>query len=122
MSQPEIFNEADEDLKDRLLQLVEEGDPTVILSSQYIESLNDLIKYEFISIENDRLKLTEKGLQAKTMGYKTVIGQKLVAEGEKKEDHILQQKTSSGISNRSFLILVCFLVVSLVALLTATNF
>lgn len=55
---------------DELLRLVEDGDPTVILSSHYLGSLNQLIKYELIFINKEKLQLTEKGREAKTMGIR----------------------------------------------------
>lgn len=111
----------DESLKIKLLELIEEGDPTVILSSENMENLNELIKYEFISIENDRLKLTEKGRQAKAVGVKFLMQDHLPAK-EKLTSDIAQSKTASILSNRSFLIILFFLLVSLVAMLTAMNF
>jgi hypothetical protein len=111
----------DESLKIKLLELIEEGDPTVILSSENMENLNELIKYEFISIENDRLKLTEKGRQAKAVGVKALMHENFPPK-EELISNITQNKTTSILSNRSFLIILFFLLVSLVAMLTAMNF
>jgi len=104
--------------KDELLQLIEEGDPTVILSSEYIEGLNDLIKHEFVYIENDRLKLTEKGEQAKIIGIQKMMTNNPPVEEHKELRDFSQTSTLSGISNHSFLIILVFFLVSILAILT----
>lgn len=117
----EVFNEKDEEVKDRLLRLIEEGDPTVILSSEYRESLNELIKFEFVSIENDALRLTEKGKEAKILGTNRLIKQSVTVEKEIKISDFPQQKVTPKISNRSFLILLFFFLVSLLAMISLIN-
>jgi hypothetical protein len=121
MDSPAGMKENDESLQIKLLELIEEGDPTVILSSEYIESLNELIKHEFISIENDKLKLTEKGVQAKTVGVKSLMHYNVPANEELSNDPT-RTKTASVLSNRSFLIILFFMIVSLAAMLTAMSF
>lgn len=107
----------DEEIKERLLQLIEDGDPTIILSSEFTESLNELIKYEFVSIEDERLQLTEKGQQAKLQGLKDFLVAKAPMTEEIKLSDIPQQKLSSGISNQAFLLLLIFFSVSLLAMI-----
>lgn len=111
----ETLEESEPDIKDKLLQLIEDGDATVILSSEYTQSLNDLIKSEFISIENDRLQLTEKGQRAKILGIKKVSEQNPPAPEMVLNDFTPLQ-ASKGVSNRSFLILLFFFLISLMAI------
>lgn len=117
----ETVKEGKETLEDKLLRLIEEGDATVILSSEYTESLNDLIKNEFISIENDALRLTEKGKQAKIIGVYAMTPQVTPGEEQIKKENFPQQKISTGISNNSFLIILFFFLISILAILTLTN-
>lgn len=117
----EISEETGEAMKDKLLLLIEEGDATVILSSKYTESLNELIKHEFISIENEALRLTDKGREAKVLGVEAMMGKTVEVEEEIKIKDFPPQKTLSGVSNRSFLILLFFFLISLLAMMTLIN-
>ncbi|SOC81084.1 hypothetical protein SAMN06296241_2656 [Salinimicrobium sediminis] len=112
----ETLEESEPDIKDKLLQLIEDGDATVILSSEYTQSLNDLIKSEFISIENDRLQLTEKGQRAKILGIKKVSEQNPPAPETMVLNDFTPLQASKGVSNRSFLILLFFFLISLMAI------
>ncbi len=112
----EALNESEPDIQDKLLQVIEDGDPTAILSSEYTDSLNELIKLEFISIENDGLQLTEKGQQARLMGVKGVMKQNLSATEEIKISDFSQQTASKGLSNQAFLIILFFFFISLLAI------
>lgn len=108
----------DEAVKDLLLQLIEEGDPTIILSSEYSRSLNELIKFEFIAIENERLQLTEKGKQAQLLGVKAVMEKKDFLNEEVKVSDSTTQKLTDGNSNQSFLIVLLFFLISLLAMIS----
>lgn len=112
----EALNESEPDIQDKLLQVIEDGDPTAILSSEYTDSLNELIKLEFISIENDGLQLTEKGQQARLMGVKGVMKQNLSAKEEVKISDFSQPTASKGLSNQAFLIILFFFFISLLAI------
>lgn len=112
----EPLEESNSEIKDKLLQLIEEGDATVILSSEYTESLNELIKSEFISIENDALQLTEKGQKAKITGVKTFLEDNLSLKEELKISDFPQPKFTGGISYRAFLFILFFFFVSLTAM------
>lgn len=112
----EALNESEPDIQDKLLQVIEDGDPTAILSSEYTDSLNELIKLEFISIENEGLQLTEKGQQARLMGVKGVMKQNLSATEEVKLSDFSQPTASKGLSNQAFLIILFFFFISLLAI------
>ena len=116
MKTMEKLEEIDSDIKDRLLKLIEDGDATAILSSEYSESLNELIKLEFISIENERLQLTEKGQKAKLIGVKGAMEQNFPLTEEIKLSDFTQPKATKGISNQSFLIILFFFFISLMAM------
>lgn len=62
------------DSRYRLLHLIHEGKTAGILMDQRLrESLNDLMKYELVTIYNNKLKLTERGMTALKNGINTVI-------------------------------------------------
>jgi len=62
------------DSRYRLLHLIYEGKTSGILTDQGLrEGLNDLMKYELITIYNNKLKLTERGKTAMKNGINTVI-------------------------------------------------
>ena len=112
----EALNESEPDIQDKLLQVIEDGDPTAILSSEYTDSLNELIKLEFISIENEGLQLTEKGQQARLIGVKGVMKQNLSAKEEINISDFSQPTASKGLSNQAFLIILFFFFISLLAI------
>lgn len=112
----ETLEEIDSDIKDKLLKVIEDGDATAILSSEYSESLNELIKLEFISIENERLQLTEKGQKAKLTGVKVAMEQNPPSTEEIKLSDFTQPQATKGISNQSFLIILFFFLISLLAM------
>lgn len=59
---------------DKLLQLIEEGDPTTILSEENIsKGFNELLNHGFIVLEEGKILITELGKEAKKYGVKTVI-------------------------------------------------
>lgn len=59
---------------DELLQLIENGDPTTILSEDdLVERLNFLLKWDLITITADEIRLTQKGKEAKMNGVSSVI-------------------------------------------------
>lgn len=118
MKELETLEESEPELKDRLLQLIEDGDATVILSAEYTESLHELIKTEFISIENERLQLTEKGQQAKLLGVKKFLEQNAPMTEKIEVPDLKQVKAFKEISNRSFLTILFFFFICFVTLLT----
>lgn len=62
------------DSRNRLLHLIYEGKTSGILKDRALrESLNDLMKYELITIYNNKLSLTERGKIALKNGINTVI-------------------------------------------------
>lgn len=117
----ETVEESEEAIKIKLLQLIEDGDATVILSSEYIESLNELIKFEFVSIDNERLQLTEKGQQAKLFGLNKFMDNNFTPREEIKISDFPEQKVTRGISNQAFLIILFFFFISLIAIITLLN-
>ena len=59
---------------DRLLKLIEEGDPAVILSEErLIPRFNELMKYDLVELKDERVFLTEKGKEAKREGVEKII-------------------------------------------------
>ncbi len=59
---------------DELLQIIEGGDPTKILSEDdLVQRLNFLLKHELITIADDKICLTEKGKEARIKGIRTII-------------------------------------------------
>jgi|SRR5690606_3739349 len=62
------------DSRYRLLHLIYEGKTSDILTDRSLrESLNDLMKYELITIYNNKLRLTDRGIAAMKNGINTVI-------------------------------------------------
>ena len=62
------------DSRYRLLQLIYKGKTSGILTDEALrESLNDLMKYELVTIYNNKLSLTERGKIALKNGINSVI-------------------------------------------------
>lgn len=61
--------------QDKLLQLIDEGDPSSILSEEYLKGFNELMKYELITFENDKVSLTNLGREAQKVGVLQVLHQ-----------------------------------------------
>lgn len=62
---------------DELLQIIEGGDPTKILSEDdLVQRLNFLLKHKLINITEDKIRLTEKGKDARTKGIQKIIEEK----------------------------------------------
>ncbi len=60
----------------RLLELIDEGDADAILSEdELISRFNELLKYELIAVEYEKVYLTEKGKEAKNKGVEAIINQ-----------------------------------------------
>lgn len=116
----ERLQDEENEMKDKLLELIEDGDATSILDTEYTESLNELIKAEFISLVDDKLELTEKGQQAKRMGIKIFMENEVPVNRDVRITDFPEQKINSGISNQSFLIILLFFLISLVVTLTLT--
>lgn len=61
---------------ERLIKLIDEGDPEVILAEDaLVPKFNELLKYELVVIIDDRVFLTEKGKLAKSHGFDYIIEQ-----------------------------------------------
>lgn len=61
---------------ERLIKLIDEGDPEVILAEDsLVPKFNELLKYDLVVIKDDRVFLTEKGQTAKTHGFDYIIDQ-----------------------------------------------
>lgn len=61
---------------ERLIKLIDEGDPEVILAEDALVSkFNELLKHDLVVIKDDRVFLTEKGQTAKIHGFDFVIEQ-----------------------------------------------
>ena len=59
---------------DRLLQLVDEGDPNTILDEENLTAtFNELVKYGLITIEDEQVYLTAEGKLAKEEGVQNFI-------------------------------------------------
>lgn len=64
----------DDDGRTRLLTLIDQGDAFTILSEDnFNEKFNELIKYELVKVERDKVSLTERGRLALVLGVKSVI-------------------------------------------------
>lgn len=114
MKEFSFLDHTQENLGDKLLQQIEQGDPTVILAEENAFILNELIKHEFVSIDRERLRLTEKGLKAKAVGVKAYLqSQRPVKE---RETLVKSEKTISRSLYSPFLILLLFLFISLIFL------
>ena len=58
----------------KLLDLIEEGDPDKILSEEELfPKFNQLVKYGLVVLKDDKVFLTEKGIQAKNEGVDSFI-------------------------------------------------
>lgn len=104
-------------VSDELLNLIEEGNATAILSADYTSSLNELIKHELISIDKDKLTLTEKGKKARTLGIEAFLLQEKPADNQIKVS-IDSGKIGIERSDSSLLIILFFLLISLLAIFT----
>lgn len=102
-----------EDIQDKVLRTIEEGDATDILTEAYAESFNELMKYELIEINEDKVRLTDKGRQALSFGVANVLKQAPVSK-EKLQVTDFPQPDSR---NRSFFVLLIFLLSSLSAMI-----
>jgi len=61
---------------ERLINLIDEGDPEVILAEDaLVPKFNELLKYDLVVIKDDRVFLTEKGKTAKIHGIDYIIAQ-----------------------------------------------
>ncbi len=58
---------------EKLLKLIEEGNPEDILLEENLRVFNELINYELITINNGNLCLTDRGIKAKTLGVRASI-------------------------------------------------
>lgn len=106
----------DETVEDKLLHLIEQEDPTVILSTEYLESFNELMKLELVTIENEKLKLTEKGRQAKINGVKAALETTKPIEEQVKLSDFPVQKLKQGVFNRAFLYMLFFFLISVLVI------
>ncbi len=64
--------------QEELLNLVESGDVFNILSEGNMSGFNELMKYEMITVKDDKVFLTSLGKEAQIHGVKNVIGRKNV--------------------------------------------
>lgn len=65
---------------DKLLDLIEEGDPDKILSEEELfPKFNQLVKYGLVVLKDDKVFLTEKGIQAKNEGVDSFIKKEKLA-------------------------------------------
>lgn len=116
MEKPELFEDV-ERIQDKLLQIIEDGDAVDILAEDYAASLNELMKFELIEIHNEKLQLTDKGRQAKLKGVKDFMS----PEPEQKEKIELvdfSTDVKSQAKNRSLLVILFFLMISLLSIAT----
>lgn len=114
MSQLEITCENEEVLEELLL-LVEEGDATAILSSQYVACLNELIKKEFVSIDQEKLQLTDKGKKARTFGFNAFLQERSTPGAPTAFATAVQKNKQEGV-NQSLIIILVFMFISLLAI------
>ncbi|MHA6281074.1 hypothetical protein ACXYMT_12915 [Salinimicrobium sp. CAU 1759] len=75
MNHPNTAVEEPETKCDKLLDLIDKGDPTVILLSENTFHLNELFKHELISINMEKLELTVNGRKAKEVGVRSFLDQ-----------------------------------------------
>lgn len=116
MEKPELIEDV-ERIQDKLLQIIEDGDAVDILAEDYAASLNELMKFELIEIHNEKLQLTDKGRQAKLKGVKDFMS----PEPEQKEKIELvdfSTDVKSQAKNRSLLVILFFLMISLLSIAT----
>lgn len=121
MLEPENLKGINESVEDKLLRLIEMGDATVILSPEYIESLNELMKREFITIENEKLQLTDKGRQAQIHGVKATNNPEIPVQEQVELYDFPAQKIGQVISKRAFIFILFFTLISLVITFTLVN-
>lgn len=113
---------------DRLLKLIEEGDPDVILSEEkLIPRFNELMKYDLVTLKNEKVYLTEKGKQAKREGVEKIIKrEKRMQFQHSIVPNPLEKKTAmtftSGYRNRKLLLISLLLLLLLVVSLVVVRF
>ena len=74
---------------EKILELIDKGDCLSILAEDSLqETFNELLKYNFIDIVDDRIVLTPKGEEAKALGVEKVLAQ---LRGEKEPDEIPEE-------------------------------
>lgn len=65
---------------DRLIDLIEEGDPNKILSEEDLfPRFNELVKYGLVVLKDEKVFLTKKGIQAKKEGVDLFINKEKFA-------------------------------------------
>lgn len=101
------------DSRYRLLHLIYEGKTSGILTDQSLRnSLNDLMKYELITIYNNKLRLTERGKNALKNGISSVITKVRPAREAEKTESNPQQLTVLMITiSVIFLAILLFMVI-----------
>lgn len=91
---------------DSLLKIIADGDAISILAEENItEAFDELLRYDLIDIEGDRICLTEKGLKAEELGVEVVL-QELKAQAVRKSGYVYtseEKKTSTILLFQSLL-------------------
>lgn len=105
---------------DDLLRLIEAGDAIDILSEKYTGCFADLMKYELVEIQGEKLQLTEKGRQARRSGVKNFM-KPIVAEKYPTQKVPVSVDLKPEARNNSFLVILFFLLFSLLAIITLIN-
>lgn len=103
---------------EKIIELIEKGDPVPILAEDSLtDCFNTLLKHNFIDIVNEKVILTQKGKEARTVGFEKVIFE-LNLQEELKEFSPDTQKQESKVTSFCFGLCLILMVVFLAIALT----
>lgn len=120
MQKSENLSNDEETVCEKLLHLIEDGDADQILSAEYTASLNELIKNEFITLEDDKVLLTAKGREAKLLGIKALIDPVNPLQDQVKISDFSEVPVKP-VMNPSLIIILVFFLVSMIAIFALMN-
>ena len=100
---------------EKIIELIDKGDCLSILAEDSLqENFNELLKYRLIDIVDDKVVLTRKGEEAKTVGFEKVIAQ---LRNEEKRIEVPEEKPQkkSRIYTAGFGFLLALIFIFLIA-------
>jgi hypothetical protein len=105
---------------EKIVRLIENGDPVPSLTEDsLIEVFNELLKYGFIDVIEDRILVTVKGEEAKISGLNKVLNELKIQE-ELKDFSVEEQRKDSRLLK--ICLVLCVMVTGLFVVASVTNF
>lgn len=101
---------------DKTLKLIESGEYDLILAdNELYPKLNELIKHELVVVHNERLILTEKGIEAQKLGVEKVVKREKVKKIQK--DYLHKTETIKAQHPKKIILLLGVLLFLLLIIL-----